>query len=124
MGKFSEFARIAEVEFSDIILSTHYLDHKLRIYLVDKSFIDFYFTSKTKRLRFALHWERRYINKTIFRLDNTPDKKWKKIKSFPIHFHYKHYEKVVLPPFSISNKNNLKRIFRNFLNFVRKKLKP
>jgi len=51
MEKFSEFARIAEIEFSDIVLSTHYLAHKLRIYLIDKSFIDFYFTTKTKNLR-------------------------------------------------------------------------
>jgi len=120
MEKFSEFARIAEIEFSDIVLSAHFLDYKLRIYFIDKSFIDFYFTTKTKKLRFAIHWERYHLDKKIYRLDNTPDKKWQKIKSFPLHFHNGSYNKVIKPPFKITKKDNLKNIFREFLKFVRK----
>ena len=41
MEKFAKFARIAEIEFSDIVLSTHLLDLKLRIYFKDKSYLDF-----------------------------------------------------------------------------------
>jgi len=41
MEKFAKFARIAEIEFSDIILSTHLLDLKLRVYFKDKSYLDF-----------------------------------------------------------------------------------
>ena len=40
MEKFAVFARIAEVEFSDIVLSTQDLGHKLRIYLKDKTFVE------------------------------------------------------------------------------------
>jgi len=122
MEKFSEFARIAEIEFSNIVLSTHNLGHKLRIYLIDKSFIDFYFTTKTKKLRFAIHWERYHLDKKIYRLDNTPDKKWQKIKSFPLHFHNGSYNKVITPPFKIANIDNLKNIFRRFLKFIEKNI--
>lgn len=66
MEKFSRFARIAEIEFADIVLSTHYLNLKLRIYLKDKSFIDFFFTTQLKKQRFSIHWERYHIDKTIF----------------------------------------------------------
>lgn len=120
MGKFSRFARIAEVEFSDIVLSTHHLGHKLRIYLKDKSFIDFFLTENLKITRFSLHWERRHIDKTIYRLDNTPDKKWKKVKSFPTHFHKEKYANVIPPPFNVSKKEKLETILRKFLNFAKK----
>ncbi len=52
MGKFAKFARIAEIEFSDLVLSTQNLGVKLRIYLLDKSYIDFYFTTKLKSTGF------------------------------------------------------------------------
>ena len=122
MGKFTKFARIAEVEFSDIVLSAHDLGHKLRIYLKDKSFIDFFYTSKIKTTRFALHWERKHIDNTIYRLDNTPDKNWQKVKSFPLHFHNKTYNKVSPPPFKIKSPLKLTEIFRDFLIFVRAKI--
>ena len=36
MGKFTVFARIAEVEYADIVISCQDLGLKLRIYLTDK----------------------------------------------------------------------------------------
>lgn len=122
MGKFTKFARIAEIEFSDIVLSTHDLGHKLRIYLKDKSFIDFFFTARLKNQRFAIHWERIHIDKTIFRIDNTPDKKWRKVKTFPLHFHKEDYGNVVPFPFEIGRLINLEYTFREFLKFVRQYL--
>lgn len=121
MGKFAGFARIAETEFSDIVISTHDLGHKLRIYLKDKSFIDFFYTEKLKERRFSIHWERYHIDNTFYRLDNTPDPKWKKVKTFPEHFHFQKYNQVDVPPFPISSLN-LKVFFREFLNFARNKL--
>ncbi|OGK41976.1 hypothetical protein A3A74_04740 [Candidatus Roizmanbacteria bacterium RIFCSPLOWO2_01_FULL_35_13] len=122
MEKFSKFARIAEVEFSDIVLSTHNLDIKLRIYLKDKSFIDFYFTIKLKTQRFSIHWERNHVDGSIYRVDNTPDRKWKKVESFPLHFHDKTDDKVKGSPFRLRRNFSLQEIFREFLNFVRKKI--
>lgn len=122
MEKFAKFARIAEVEFSDIVLSTHGLDLKLRIYLKDKSFIDFFFTTKLKKQRISIHWERAHLDKTFYRLDNTPDKKWMKINTYPIHFHNSEYSKVRESPFAIKENLSLEVIFRMFLNFSKSKL--
>lgn len=119
MGKFTAFARIAEIEFSDIVLSTQDLSNKLRIYLKDTSFIDFYFTTRLQISRFSMHWERRHINAGIFRIDNTPDKNWKKVKTFPLHFHNKTYENVGVSPFLVNKQNSLQTLFRRFLQFAR-----
>lgn len=119
MEKFEKFARIAEVEFSDIVLSTHDLGLKLRIYLKDKSFIDFFYTTKLKKQRFSIHWERRHLDKTIFRVDNTPDKKWKKIKTFPLHFHRGKYGIVTIAPFKLKSIFSLEDVFREFLKYAK-----
>lgn len=123
MGKFAEFARIAEIEFQGIVISTHDLGQKLRIYLKDKSFIDLFFTTRLKTTRFSIHWERKHLDNTIYRLDNTPDKLWRKIKTFPVHFHHQKYENVISSPFLINHKINLKLIFRQFMKFASKTLK-
>lgn len=119
MEKFTAFARIAEIEFSDIVLSAQNLGNKLRIYLKDTSFIDFFFTTKLQTRRFSMHWERGHIGSGIFRIDNTPDKNWKKVKTFPLHFHNKTYENVNVPPFSVNKQDSLQAIFRKFLQFTR-----
>lgn len=118
MEKFARFARIAEIEFSDIVLSTQDLGHKLRIYLIDGTFIDFFYSTRLKTPRFAIHWERRHLDKTIYRLDNTPDQKWKQVKTFPLHFHSKEYQNVVVPPFNVSL-DSLEETVRRFLGFVK-----
>lgn len=116
MGKFTKIARIAEIEFSDIVLSTQDLGTKLRIYCIDKSFIDIHSTENLPTPRFSLHFERNHIDGTIYRVDNTPDKKWKSVSTFPTHFHNKQYYTVVEPPFLISS-SNIEKILRNFLKF-------
>ncbi|TSC87453.1 MAG: hypothetical protein G01um10147_630 [Microgenomates group bacterium Gr01-1014_7] len=119
MAKFTRFARIAEVEFSGIVLSTQDLGHKLRIYLTDKSFIDFFYTTTVSKLRFSIHWERNHIDNLIYRLDNTPDKKWSKVSTFPLHFHSKQYENVNSPSFQISKSDSLENLLRKFLSFAK-----
>lgn len=119
MGKFTIFARIAEIEFSEIVISSQDLDSKLRIYLIDKSFIDFFYSTKTKTQRFAIHWERQHADATIYRIDNTPDKKWRKVKSFPIHFHSREHSHVIDPPFNLKKNFELEDLLRSFLVFTR-----
>ncbi len=121
MEKFTRFARIAETEFSDVVISTHYLGHKLRIYFKDKSFVDFFFTTKLKKLRFAIHLERSHLDKSFYRVDNTPDPKWGNIKTFPMHFHNGKYNKVKVPPFEVVS-FSLESLFRKFLIFTRSKV--
>lgn len=120
MEKFAKFARIAEVEFSDVVLSTHLLDLKLRIYFKDKSYLDFFFTTRLREQRFSIHWERNHVDKTIYRLDNTPDTKWKRVLTFPFHFHDGNYNKVKQSPFFIKDSFKLEEVLRDFLNFARK----
>ncbi len=122
MEKFAAFARIAEIEFSDIVLSTQDLGHKLRLYLKDKTFVDFFHTSKLEKRRFSIHWERTHVDGSIYRIDNTPDKKWTKVNTFPVHFHNKIYDKVETAPFHLSEKASLKTVFRKFLIFVKSKI--
>ena len=119
MEKFAAFARIAEIEFADVVLSTQDLGHKLRIYLIDKSFIDLSYTTELEIQRFTIHWERTHIDKSIYRLDNAPDRSWRKVETFPLHFHDKKYDKVGIPPFSVDENLLLKNIFRRFLRFAR-----
>jgi len=105
------------VEFGDIVTGTDDLGFKLRIHLKNKSFIDFYETSTLKTPRFSIHWEQRHLKKGFYRLDNTPDPKWKSVSTFPIHFHQK--DKVIIPPFST---NGIEENFRKFMNWVKTKL--
>lgn len=51
-------ATIAQTEFADIIYAAVVIDAKLRLVLVDTSFIDLWW-SKSLPERFAYHWERR-----------------------------------------------------------------
>ena len=122
MEKFAAFARIAEIEYSDIVLSTQALGTKLRIYLKDTSFVDFYYTTKLGKQRFALHWERVHVDGFIYRIDNTPDKKWNNVSTFPIHFHNKIYKDVTPPPFSMENDLALEKVFRDFFHFVKENI--
>lgn len=123
MEKFTKFTQIAEIEFSDIVLSTQELGFKLRVYLKDKTFLDFFYSANTKLQRFSIHWERAHIDGLIYRIDNTPDKKWQRVETFPIHFHEREYSRVLVPSFLEGRDDDLKKIFRGFLNFVREKLK-
>ncbi len=58
--------------------------HKLRVFIVDGSMLDIWISASGK---YSFHWERRNIDKGIYRFDNAPHKKWKKLKTFPNHFH-------------------------------------
>ena len=37
--------------------------------------------------RYAIHWERRHIDGTIYRHDNRPHQHLKDMRTFPKHFH-------------------------------------
>jgi hypothetical protein len=94
MASLNVLRTIAEVEFSDIISFTSIIDDKLRVMLVDNSYIDFWWSYKFPE-RFAHHWERRHVDGTIYRHDNAPHKKWRYFSSFPQHFHFKSDSEVI-----------------------------
>lgn len=108
---------IAEVEFSDIVTFTSIIDDKLRVMIIDNSYIDFWWSHKFPE-RFAYHWERRHVDGTIYRHDNAPHEKWYNVSSFPQNFHFKSDSNVVA-----STLNPLPEIaIREFLVFAREML--
>ena len=79
--------RIAEHEFPDLVRSTAIFRDKLRVVLVDDSYMDFWWSSQIPG-RFAHHWERTHVDGTIYRHDNMPHPRWQKVATFPQHFHH------------------------------------
>jgi len=56
MPTIDDFKRIAEVEFADIVKSTHRIHYKLRITLINNSFVDVYLSQRLPD-KFGFHWE-------------------------------------------------------------------
>jgi len=83
---FIELVKIAEDEFFDVVLYSQIIAGKLRLHIVDGSYLDVWFSVKIKG-RFAYHWERRMIDGSVYRYDNRPHENLKHMKSYPKHFH-------------------------------------
>ena len=86
MPDLERLARLAVSEFPEIVVSTAIIRTKLRIVLQDGSYIDFWWSIRT-RGRFAYHWERTLVDGTIYRHDNIPHIRWRGVASFPKHYH-------------------------------------
>ncbi|MDZ7262260.1 MAG: DUF6516 family protein [candidate division KSB1 bacterium] len=117
MVDLSNLRTIAEVEFSDIVEFTIILDDKLRVILIDGSYIDFWWSHKLIS-RFAHHWERRHVDGTIYRHDNAPHAKWQHLSTFPQHFHCNSDSSV----FESDLSTNPESAVRGFLAFARELL--
>ncbi len=118
MPTVDEIKRVAEIEFSDIVKTTARIDFKLRIILINGSFVDVYLSQRLPE-RFGFHWECMDESKTFYRYDNFPDKNWQSIATFPYHFHNKSQDSVEESPFPLAVIDG----FRAFMDFVRDKLK-
>ena len=57
---------------------------KLRLYLIDNTFVDIWYSSDNS---YSYHWEQRNIRNAIYRHDNAPHKKWRNVSTFPKHCH-------------------------------------
>ena len=118
MPTIADLKRLAEVEFADIVADTFFIAYKLRLVLVDNSFIDVNISKKIPD-KFGFHWECRDTAGTIYRYDNFPDSNWKNIATFPYHFHKGAQENVEAAPFPQTGID----VLRSFLEFVRNELK-
>ena len=118
MSTIDDLKRVAEVEFSDIVKDTFLIDYKLRVILVNNSFID---ANLSRRLpdRFGFHWECGDNAGTIYRFDNFPDKNWKELSTFPYHFHRGSQDDVEASPFPPTIIDG----FRSFMEFIRSKIR-
>jgi len=112
---YSKLAQIALSEFADIVIDTLIFEGKLRIFLKDDSFIDIWLSIK-KRGVYAYHWERRSVDGTIYRYDNLPDPRAKKLKTYPKHFHFKIEENIIESEINDIPEEAIKTV----LEFVRK----
>ena len=72
------------VESSEVLYFPSGLADKLRIYFFDESFADIRYSVSNK---YSYHWELRHIKDKIYRYDNAPHKIWKKVQTYPKHFH-------------------------------------
>ncbi|MCK4798810.1 MAG: hypothetical protein KAT05_15645 [Spirochaetes bacterium] len=109
----NQFSNI--IEKTSIIYSESSIPIKVRIFLIDKSFIDVFISLSGK---YSYHWERRLINNKIYRHDNAPHEKHKNIKTYPKHFHFED-EKNVLESY-ISDAPILAIV--EFMEFVSEKI--
>jgi len=110
-------SQIAEIEFSDIVEMAEESEDKLRIYLIDESYIDVWFSRKMEG-RYAYHWERGHIDGKIYRHDNIPHKRWEYVATFPKHFHNGHENEVGESFISDEPAEAIKEV----LEFVRKSI--
>ena len=112
---------IAHSDFSDIVVQTELLlstagrVRKLRIHLLDGSFVDVWLSEEGD---YAFHWERRFVDGTLYRHDNAPHWRWKSVSTFPKHFHNGTEDHVTASQISDSPSEALEE----FLSFVRTKL--
>ena len=107
-------ARIAEIEFSDIVDATEIMETKLRIMLPEGGFVDVWLSEKLAN-RFGFHWEHK-VTDLSYRYDNFPDTKWSNVSTFPYHFHDGSQDNVVD---SSRFARDIVEGFRDFMNWVR-----
>ncbi|MCK5508217.1 MAG: hypothetical protein KAI50_06820 [Desulfobacterales bacterium] len=116
MASLEELARIAEIEFSDIVDAAELLGTKLRIMLTKKGFVDVWLSRKLPD-RFGYHWEEESTG-LFYRYDNFPDTKWKYVPTYPYHFHNGSQDNVTE---SSRFEKDIEGGFRNFMSWVRSK---
>jgi hypothetical protein len=117
MPNLTQLAAIAAYEFTDIVESAEIIRDKLRVLLIDTSFIDFWWLSEIPG-RFACHWERTHVDGKVFRHNNMPHAKWKEVETFPQHFHDGDSGEVVESFLA----NDPEGAVRGFLSYARDRL--
>ena len=111
MPDLASLGRLAEVEFLDIVQSTAIVESKLRVTLIDGSYIDFWWSEEVSG-RFAYHWERRRVDETIYRHDNIPHIRWRVVASYPKHFHAGAQQTVTESDISENPEQGLRQFLR------------
>ena len=113
MPDLESLGKLAETEFPEIVRSTAIIQNKLRVVLIDGSYIDFWWSEEITG-RFAYHWERILIDGTIYRHDNIPHIRWRTVASYPKHFHAGAQQTVTESDISENPEQGL----RQFLQFA------
>ncbi len=109
----AEFSEI--VEYSELILSHSGRTRKLRIHIVDTTFVDVWYCIEGG---YSFHWEQKPLRNVIFRHDNAPHSKWSYVKTFPKHCHDGTQENVSESFLS----DDPEKALREFLSIVRNRI--
>ncbi len=117
MTSIGDLKHLAEIHYFDIIKSAQIINFKLRLILINDSFIDINLSSKIPG-KFGFHWETKNDNNELFRYDNFPDIKWQNVETYPFHFHYGSQENVIKSPFP----QEIPQAFHAFMKFVRDRI--
>lgn len=117
MPDLEKLRRIAETDFLSVVRSTVIIRDKLRVVLVDDSYIDFWWSTQIPG-RYAHHRERRHVDGTIYRHDNMPHPQWQEAASFPKHFHAESQQAVT----ESSIADDPEQAVRQFLAFAANKI--
>jgi hypothetical protein len=85
---------VIDAEYADIVVGSHVIGGKIRVFLHDQSYLDFWWSEVTLG-RFAHHWNRLHVDGTIYRHDNAPHKKRRHVATFPKHYHSGREDNVI-----------------------------
>lgn len=72
------------LESFEIIRSGSGRIRKLRVHLIDNTFVDILYSPDGS---YSYHWEQRGVRDRIYRHDNAPHEKWHYVSTFPKHCH-------------------------------------
>ena len=111
-------ARLVEGEFADIVEQVEVGRDRLRLHVVDGSFIDVWF-SRRLPCKYAFHWERRHIDGTVYRWDNAAHRRIEGLETFPHHFH--EGSQHIIRPFKV--KETMEDTLRAILEYVRRRIR-
>ncbi|VVB94129.1 Uncharacterised protein [uncultured archaeon] len=111
--------KTAQTDFSGIVKDTALIGgrsaqpNKLRVFLIDGSFLDVWLSDDND---YSFHWEQRAVRGLIHRWDNAPDHP--EIETFPHHFHDGKEKNVR----SSKLDTNFKIAFKEVLIFIKTEL--
>lgn len=118
---YRQLKEIAERDFSEIVEDSEIIfshtgrARKLRLRLIDTTYIDIWCSPECE---YSFHWEQTDVRNTIYRHDNAPHLRWSHVKTFPKHCHDGYQESVIeshLP-------DKPHEAIKGFLSIVRKRL--
>ncbi len=118
---YKQLKTIADKEFHDIVINSEIIltysgsAKKLRLSLIDETFIDIWYSTEGE---YSFHWEQRGIRDSIYRHDNAPHFKWSAIKTFPKHCHNGTDENV----FESYISDKPEEAIKQFIGIVREKI--
>lgn len=111
--RYLTFLRIVNDEFSDIVVNVELHPDRVRLSLVDDSWIDVRYPVEDK---FSFHWQR---GRKIYRIDTAPHHR--NIKTYPRHIHLGSENNIVED--NVTEEGSPEENFRRFMLWVRNILK-